>query len=227
MAYRFLVRPDLSPQTGRSDRQPAGFAAETCGCARILPPTACRLYRRGGRVAQPHMLLSAASITKAFAGVRALKGVSFDLVLAKCTPSSVRTAREIHPHQDHHRRRDARSRRARRQRPRRAVDGSRPLPRARHRRHLPAAVALPRPDRRENIAMALETGGAWRRLDWAARQRRSAELLGRIGASIDPARLVETLSMPSNRSSRSPRPSAPTRRSSSWTSRRPADRTRS
>jgi rhamnose transport system ATP-binding protein len=48
----------------------------------------------------------------------------------------------------------------------------------------------------ENIAMALETGGPWRRLDWVGRTRTAAALLERIGASIDPARLVETLSMP-------------------------------
>ncbi len=48
----------------------------------------------------------------------------------------------------------------------------------------------------ENIAMALEAGSPWRRLDWTDRARQAAELLQRIGASIDPARLVETLSMP-------------------------------
>ncbi len=48
----------------------------------------------------------------------------------------------------------------------------------------------------ENIAMALETGGPWRRLDWSRRASHAAELLERIGAAIDPARLVETLSMP-------------------------------
>ena len=48
----------------------------------------------------------------------------------------------------------------------------------------------------ENIALALESGGPWRRLDWTRRRARAAELLERIGASIDPDRLVETLSMP-------------------------------
>jgi rhamnose transport system ATP-binding protein len=48
----------------------------------------------------------------------------------------------------------------------------------------------------ENIALALESGGAWRRLDWKARTRRAKELLERAGASIDPERRVETLSMP-------------------------------
>jgi rhamnose transport system ATP-binding protein len=48
----------------------------------------------------------------------------------------------------------------------------------------------------ENIALALEPQGLWRRVDWAARRRRAALLLGEIGASIDPERLVASLSMP-------------------------------
>jgi rhamnose transport system ATP-binding protein len=48
----------------------------------------------------------------------------------------------------------------------------------------------------ENIALALEGRTAWRVLDWKARGRRAAELLARAGAAIDPERLVATLSMP-------------------------------
>jgi len=48
----------------------------------------------------------------------------------------------------------------------------------------------------ENIALALESGGAWRRVEWKVRSRRAAELLQRAGATIDPERLVSTLSMP-------------------------------
>ncbi len=48
----------------------------------------------------------------------------------------------------------------------------------------------------ENIAMALETTTGWTPIDWPARRRRAAELLERVGASIDPDRLVESLSMP-------------------------------
>jgi rhamnose transport system ATP-binding protein len=48
----------------------------------------------------------------------------------------------------------------------------------------------------ENIALPLERGGAWRRVDWNARRRKAAALLQRAGVSIDPDRLVETLSMP-------------------------------
>ena len=143
------------------------------------------------------MLLSAASITKAFAGVRALKGVSFDLRpgevhalvgengAGKSTLIKIITGAEtpdrgelvVHGHVVP------------------SMDPGRS-------RALGIAAIYQQPSLfpdltvAENIAMALETGGAWRRLDWAARQRRAAELLGRIGASIDPARLVETLSMP-------------------------------
>ena len=48
----------------------------------------------------------------------------------------------------------------------------------------------------ENIALALEGQSAWRVLDWKARSRRAKELLARAGASIDPEALVATLSMP-------------------------------
>jgi rhamnose transport system ATP-binding protein len=48
----------------------------------------------------------------------------------------------------------------------------------------------------ENIALALERGGLWRTVDWRARRTNASELLARIGASIDPGRTVETLSMP-------------------------------
>ena len=61
----------------------------------------------------------------------------------------------------------------------------------------------------ENIAFSLETGAAWRgprrgsrigvpwrRVDWKRRRADARVLLARIGASIDPDRLVDTLSMP-------------------------------
>jgi rhamnose transport system ATP-binding protein len=48
----------------------------------------------------------------------------------------------------------------------------------------------------ENVALALESGRAWRRVDWGARTRTAAALLERIGAPLDPDRLVESLSMP-------------------------------
>ncbi len=48
----------------------------------------------------------------------------------------------------------------------------------------------------ENIALALEAGSWWRPIDWKAREARASELLARVGAAIAPDRLVETLSMP-------------------------------
>jgi rhamnose transport system ATP-binding protein len=143
------------------------------------------------------MLLSAASITKSFAGVRALKGVSFDLApgevhalvgengAGKSTLIKIITGAE---------------------RPDdgtlvvngRTVTAMEPgLSKA-----LGIAAIYQQPSLfpdltvAENIAMALESGGPWRRLDWPRRARHAAELLARIGASIDPLRLVETLSMP-------------------------------
>jgi rhamnose transport system ATP-binding protein len=48
----------------------------------------------------------------------------------------------------------------------------------------------------ENVALALEAPGSWRPIDWTARRRRAAELLDRVGAAIDPGRLGASLTMP-------------------------------
>ena len=48
----------------------------------------------------------------------------------------------------------------------------------------------------ENIALGLEPGGAWRRIRWAGRRERARRLLGRIGARIDPEAEVRGLAMP-------------------------------
>ncbi|MEP7270038.1 MAG: sugar ABC transporter ATP-binding protein [Acidobacteriota bacterium] len=48
----------------------------------------------------------------------------------------------------------------------------------------------------ENIALGLEHGRLLRRLDWRARSQTARSLLNRIGADIDPERLAGTLSMP-------------------------------
>jgi rhamnose transport system ATP-binding protein len=48
----------------------------------------------------------------------------------------------------------------------------------------------------ENIALSLEGGGLWRRIDWPGRAERGRELLARAGSDIRPERLVATLSMP-------------------------------
>jgi rhamnose transport system ATP-binding protein len=48
----------------------------------------------------------------------------------------------------------------------------------------------------ENIALALESGGLWRKVDWRARDQQARELLARTRCEIRPDRLVSTLSMP-------------------------------
>jgi rhamnose transport system ATP-binding protein len=48
----------------------------------------------------------------------------------------------------------------------------------------------------ENIGLRLERGGPWRTIKWAERRRRARELLARVGAAISPEALVRELSMP-------------------------------
>jgi rhamnose transport system ATP-binding protein len=148
-------------------------------------------------VTDPGILLDATGISKAFAGVHALRRVSFDLRAAevhalvgengagKSTLIKIMTG-AVQP--------DAGT----------IAIGGRPIA------HMTPALArslgiaaiyqqpalFPDLTVAENIAIALEASGAWTRIDWGARKTRAAELLGRIGAAIDPERLVETLSMP-------------------------------
>jgi rhamnose transport system ATP-binding protein len=48
----------------------------------------------------------------------------------------------------------------------------------------------------ENVALRTERGRAWRTVDWRARRARAGHLLERLGSRVDPDRLVETLTMP-------------------------------
>jgi rhamnose transport system ATP-binding protein len=48
----------------------------------------------------------------------------------------------------------------------------------------------------ENIAIGLETAGAWRRVRWSRRRTQASQLLEKIGSTIDPDTPVHTLSMP-------------------------------
>lgn len=146
-------------------------------------------------------LLEAASITKAFAGVQALKGVDFDVEsgevhalvgengAGKSTLIKIITGAEAA---------DSGTLR---------VDGE-PVghnsPRVS--RDLGIAAIYQQPalfphlSVAENIAISLEGHGAWRRVDWKARRTRASELLERAGApqdlADDPDRLALTLSMP-------------------------------
>jgi rhamnose transport system ATP-binding protein len=143
------------------------------------------------------LLLEARGISKSFAGVRALAGVSFDLHpgevhalvgengAGKSTLIKIITGAE---------RADSGTL---------AIAGRRVAHNDPHTSQALGVAAIyqqpslfPHLSVAENIALALERGGPWRRLRWAARRQRAAELLGRIGASIDPERLVESLSMP-------------------------------
>ena len=48
----------------------------------------------------------------------------------------------------------------------------------------------------ENLSLGLERGGLWRRVNWRERNARAKELLGRIGARIDPRTPAGALTMP-------------------------------
>ncbi len=142
-------------------------------------------------------LLDVRDIRKSFAGVRALKGVSFDLRAGevhalvgengagKSTLIKIMTgahlpdegAIEIQG---------------------RAVAGNDPI----LSKSLGVAAIYQQPalfpdlSVAENIAMGFEARGAFRRIRWGERRRRTRELLDRIGARIDPDALVSTLTMP-------------------------------
>jgi rhamnose transport system ATP-binding protein len=143
------------------------------------------------------VLLRAESITKSYAGVRALRGVSFDLcagevhalvgengagksTLIKIMTGAVapdagtievagRRVAHMDPHVS------------------RALGIAAIYQQPALFPHLTVA---------ENIALTLESSRLWRRVDWRARRRRAGDLLASAGAAIDPDRDVETLSMP-------------------------------
>jgi len=48
----------------------------------------------------------------------------------------------------------------------------------------------------ENISFGLERGGLWRKINWDERNNRAIELLKRVGARIDPKSPVSSLTMP-------------------------------
>ena len=142
-------------------------------------------------------LLEARSIEKSFSGVRALRGVSFDLAAGevhglvgengagKSTLIKIMTGAVE---------RDAGSL---------AVAGEdiRQMDPARSRALGIAAIyqqpaLFPHLTVAENVAIALEPAGLLRRVSWASRRRAAAELLDRAGASLDPGRLAGSLSMP-------------------------------
>jgi rhamnose transport system ATP-binding protein len=143
------------------------------------------------------VLLHATSITKSFAGAHALRAVSFDLAegeihaivgengAGKSTLIKILTGAE-------------------------APDSGAVAIRGRAVRHLTPTLAralgiaaiyqqpslFPHLSIAENIALARERPGLWRRVRWDERRRVAREVLERIGAALDPDRLVQTLTMP-------------------------------
>jgi len=142
-------------------------------------------------------LLRLSGISKTFAGVRALKGVSFDLEegevhalvgengAGKSTLIKVVTG----AHAPDEGTMEVRGR---------VIDSHDPV----SARALGIAAIYQQPALfpdltvAENLALGLEPGGAWRRIRWGMRNERARQLLGRIGAEIDPEEGVRRLSMP-------------------------------
>ena len=145
----------------------------------------------------PGLLLQAKSISKSFAGVCALNDVSFDLLegevhalvgengAGKSTLVKIFTG-AVQP--------DAGTLEVRGN----AVSENDPA----ISRSLGIAAIYQQPSLfphltvAENIALALESGSAWRKVNWKERNRHARELIERVGGAIHPKRLVSTLTMP-------------------------------
>lgn len=145
---------------------------------------------------EPRPLLDLRDVSKAFGGVRALRGVSFDLRrgevhalvgengAGKSTLVRILTgaltadsgAVEIDGHPVGHA--DPVVMRAL---------GVAPI--------YQQPALLPDLTVAENLAIGLERGGFWRRVDWRQRRRRASELLARVGATIDVDAPAHTLRM--------------------------------
>jgi len=143
------------------------------------------------------MLLEAEAIRKSFAGVHALRGVSFDLrpgevhaLVGENGAGKSTLVKIIAGAQA-------------------ADGGSLRLGGAAVAHNTPAvarargvAVVYQQPSLfphltvAENIALSLDAAGPWRRVDWQASTARARDLLARAGAEIDPRRQVSSLSMP-------------------------------
>src|SRR6516165_2653051 len=142
-------------------------------------------------------LLRLTAINKAFAGVRALKGVSFELEAGevhalvgengagKSTLIKIVTG----AHAPDEGTVEVQGR---------AVEANDPV----RARALGIAAIYQQPalfpdlSVAENVALGLEPVGAWRRVRWGERRARAKRLLDRIGARIDPEAEVRRLTMP-------------------------------
>jgi rhamnose transport system ATP-binding protein len=142
-------------------------------------------------------LLSVSGVAKSFAGVHALRGVSFDLqpgeVHALVGENGAGKSTLIKVITGAHRP-DSGSIEVQGRR----IDHNSPLVS----RSLGIAAIYQQPALfpdltvAENMAMGFESGGLWRLIDWRSRRTRARELLDRIGARIDPDAPVSALTMP-------------------------------
>jgi rhamnose transport system ATP-binding protein len=146
---------------------------------------------------QPQTLLRLSGVSKSFFGVKALKGVSFDLLAGevhalvgengagKSTLIKVVTG----AHRPDEGTLEVRGR---------VVTDNDPV----RARALGIAAIYQQPalfpdlSVAENVALGLEPVGAWRRVRWGERRARAKRLLDRIGARIDPEAEVRRLTMP-------------------------------
>ncbi len=143
------------------------------------------------------MLLRAIGMSKSFAGVQALKGVSFELRAGevhalvgengagKSTLIKILTG----AHQADEGTLEVNGR---------VVEANDPV--ISRRLGIAAIYQQPAlfPDLTvaENIALGLECGGAWCYIRWGPRRQRARELLGRVGAVLSPDVMVHSLTMP-------------------------------
>jgi rhamnose transport system ATP-binding protein len=143
------------------------------------------------------ILLQLAGIDKSFAGVRALKGASFDLRAGEVhalvgengagKSTLIKVITGAHPA-------DAGTLQIRD----RVVERNDPTTA----RSLGIAAIYQQPALfpdltvEENLALGLEPGGAWRRIDWRGRRLRALRLLDRVGAHINPNAEARSLTMP-------------------------------
>lgn len=142
-------------------------------------------------------LLSVSGIAKSFAGVQALRGVSFDLnpgeVHALVGENGAGKSTLIKVMTGAHRPDSGTI----------EIEGHPVLHNSPQRsRALGIAAIYQQPalfpdlSVAENMALGFETGGLWRLIDWRSRRTRARELLDRIGAAIDADAPVSTLTMP-------------------------------
>jgi rhamnose transport system ATP-binding protein len=142
-------------------------------------------------------LLAVSGVAKAFAGVQALRGVSFDLfpgeVHALVGENGAGKSTLIKVITGAHRP-DAGTLELE---GRRLEHNSPLLSRSRGIAAIYQQPALfPDLSVAENMALGFESGGSWRIIDWRGRRARAKELLDRIGARIDPDAPVSALTMP-------------------------------